>query len=611
MKKLTFLILSLLSLQSAFAYEMKGDTTLKPYCGDAVTIEAKATTGYHFISWSDGLTDAIRTFQPNQDSIIYANFGIDSCIVVFYNSDGTVLQTDTLEYGDNLYDIRPTSPTIPESQKQVGHEYTFNGWNPEITPDHTVPASTDSLKYTATYTDTYLLYTVNVDIDPAFGDVSITASAYEGGKYHYGDEVEITVTNIDGCYKFVNWTRDDTGAEFSNQITYKFTITENLNLTAHLERVQFNIQIQSNNEVFGTVGGMVIVPKGVGFEAAEDSATVSMSGAPNLMYSINNGASYQDWDGSKIILPNKGDKVYFKANSTGNNTIENTFSTTKKLNVSGNIMYLLNGETPTATMTADNANCFKYLFMSSSIVDASRLELPATTLAENCYNGMFFGCSNLKKAPRLPAKTMASCCYMAMFYGCSSLMTAPQLQATTLASNCYNGMFNGCTSLTTAPALPAQTLEDGCYGGMFQGCTGLTTAPKLPATTVVKNCYHSMFRGCTSLTTAPELKATMVEDDCYGSMFYGCSNLTTAPVLKAPVLKNGCYYGMFTNCDKLTELTVLATSIESGVYDYYIFGIDWLPYSSDHSKILRVDPTMVNWWKNSYNKGWTVVAYEE
>lgn len=38
-------------------------------------------------------------------------------------------------------------------------------------------------------------------------------------------------------------------------------------------------------------------------------------------------------------------------------------------------------------------------------------------------------------------------------------MTAPELPATTLASNCYNGMFNGCISLnyikamfTTAPS---------------------------------------------------------------------------------------------------------------------------------------------------------------
>ena len=33
----------------------------------------------------------------------------------------------------------------------------------------------------------------------------------------------------------------------------------------------------------------------------------------------------------------------------------------------------------------------------------------------------------------------------------------------TMASNCYNSMFQGCTSLTQAPALPATTMADNCY----------------------------------------------------------------------------------------------------------------------------------------------------
>lgn len=71
-----------------------------------------------------------------------------------------------------------------------------------------------------------------------------------------------------------------------------------------------------------------------------------------------------------------------------------------------------------------------------------------------------------------------------MLDGCTSLTTAPELPATTLASNCYTYMFYGCTSLTTAPDLPATTLTNYCYYYMFDGCTSLnyikamfTTAP--------------------------------------------------------------------------------------------------------------------------------------
>lgn len=86
-----------------------------------------------------------------------------------------------------------------------------------------------------------------------------------------------------------------------------------------------------------------------------------------------------------------------------------------------------------------------------------------------------------------------------MFDGCTGLTTTPVLPATTLANYCYERMFNGCTSLATAPELPVITLEDGCYWGMFSGCTSLTTAPELPATTLARYCYSGMFDGCTNL----------------------------------------------------------------------------------------------------------------
>ena len=60
-----------------------------------------------------------------------------------------------------------------------------------------------------------------------------------------------------------------------------------------------------------------------------------------------------------------------------------------------------------------------------------------------------------------------------MFYGCAGLTKAPELPATTLAISCYNGMFSDCTGLTKAPELPATTLAISCYNGMFYGCSNL------------------------------------------------------------------------------------------------------------------------------------------
>ena len=113
---------------------------------------------------------------------------------------------------------------------------------------------------------------------------------------------------------------------------------------------------------------------------------------------------------------------------------------------------------------------------NKSIRGCDKLLLPAQTLADSCYDYMFYGCSSLSSAPELSSETLAEYCYECMFSGCTSLTTAPALPATTLAYACYDSMFHGCTSLTSAPALTAQTLAEYCYGNMFNGCTSLSVS---------------------------------------------------------------------------------------------------------------------------------------
>ena len=146
-----------------------------------------------------------------------------------------------------------------------------------------------------------------------------------------------------------------------------------------------------------------------------------------------------------------------------------------------------------------------------------------------------------------------------LFEGCSVLTSAPELPATTLAENCYSGMFSGCISLTSAPKLPATTLAVGCYSNMFNGCTSLTSAPTLPAETLANYCYIGMFISCTSLTSAPTLSATTLADYCYTGMFNGCTSLTSAPTLSATTLANYCYSEMFNGCTNLSSVKMLAS----------------------------------------------------
>ena len=285
-----------------------------------------------------------------------------------------------------------------------------------------------------------------------------------------------------------------------------------------------------------------------------------------LEYSVNNGKwenvvanEEVTFGGTNGTLRLRGTNHNGTANGSSNNSTITFTDKTVNVACTGDIRTLLDWRNYNIVET-NNAK-FCYLFENCSVL-TSAPELPATTLANNCYSNMFSGCKNLTSAPELPATELATYCYYEMFCGCTSLTSAPELPATTLADDCYRNMFKKCTSLTSAPELPATTLANNCYSNMFSGCKNLTSAPELPATTLANYCYDSMFRLCTKLTSAPKLPATTLADDCYSGMFSNCTNLTSAPVLPANTLADYCYSGMFYNCTKLSTVTMLAPDSE-------------------------------------------------
>ena len=164
-----------------------------------------------------------------------------------------------------------------------------------------------------------------------------------------------------------------------------------------------------------------------------------------------------------------------------------------------------------------------------TLLDYEIYKTVATDQAQFCY--LFQNCKAMTSAPDLPAETLADDCYSFMFEGCTSLKTAPKLPATTLTRFCYYRMFAGCTALETAPELRAEALTSSCYGYMFAGCTSLETAPELCATELFLSCYEGMFRGCNSLESAPELPATKLAIKCYAYMFRNCANLSSVTIL--------------------------------------------------------------------------------
>ena len=219
---------------------------------------------------------------------------------------------------------------------------------------------------------------------------------------------------------------------------------------------------------------------------AKESGTFTFtpSNSNIISHSTDNGDT---WTEGNSVAVNSGDKVMWKGTMTPVDFSGiGTFSSTAEFDVQGNAMSLLFGDNykGQTDLTGKNFAFYNLFNNNTKVTNAENLSLPATTLTNNCYNGMFYNCSSLTTAPELPATTLeGSDCYGYMFYQCTSLETAPELPATTLASYCYQNMFKGCTSLTTAPELPATTLETYCYGSMFNGCSNLNYIKAMFTTT--------------------------------------------------------------------------------------------------------------------------------
>ena len=252
---------------------------------------------------------------------------------------------------------------------------------------------------------------------------------------------------------------------------------------------------------------------------------------------------YYTLDGGNnwTLLPNNentptvqaGQKIMWKGNFTPNfgtyNNSLNSFRSNCDFDVEGNVMSLVYSDSfQGKTSLAGTSRILNHLFHGAhNLKSAENMILPATTLGEYCYDGMFVFCTGLTTPPQLPAMVLERGCYVDMFGVCTSLTTAPELPATTLAVYCYGYMFSGCKSLTTAPVLSNTTLAKECYRDMFQDCIALTAAPDLPATTLPELCYSYMFENCSSLNYVKCLATSISANNCTAGWMNGVSSSGT------------------------------------------------------------------------------------
>lgn len=180
--------------------------------------------------------------------------------------------------------------------------------------------------------------------------------------------------------------------------------------------------------------------------------------------------------GGNVTTLNNGDKLIMRhTGSIGDGNTQIVCSGTYV--ISGNIASLQFGDN--FNVSGQTAQSFENLFKDTPVTSAKCLYLGAySTMGTRSLYGLFRGCTSLTTPPpSLPATTLANYCYDSMFYGCTSLTTAPSIASTSVPYGALESMFNSCTSLTTSPDLRSITsvgTEGMAY--MFSRCSNLTTA---------------------------------------------------------------------------------------------------------------------------------------
>lgn len=229
-----------------------------------------------------------------------------------------------------------------------------------------------------------------------------------------------------------------------------------------------------------------------------------------IEYSLNDGAwtTITSNTGSSAPSINVaiGDKIQFRGD---NNTYGINYSndssfdgSTAYFNAYGNILSLINSTGFTGVTSLSGQYVFKRLFKYTNVCDASNIVIPTTNIPAYGLYETFIGCTNLVKAPDLPATSLASNCYYGMFYNCNNLIDGPSsLPALITYANCYDKMFYNCYRLENAPEILCSSINIRSCREMFYGCSLLDYIKCLATNVSQTDCTLNWLNGVSAIGT--------------------------------------------------------------------------------------------------------------
>ena len=423
---------------------------------DAVTYQFNGSEwqpqGNKFLKW-ESETMNFTAYYP-------ASFNGNITQPTEYNKEADLAAADFMSFTGNVTNSGDNSLTLKMNRLMARVVVEIAGFNDQYTTDATVKSVTINGNIKAYKHSDNKFYALIKPCDAQNSETFLSLDVAEG-------ESKTTTEKFTGIPKL----------EAGNSYTYKLTVGKNkvkVNGVTVADWTEGKI-IPDDDKAKYTPYVTFTANGEQTFQMAVVTNKYESYTFPNLEYSVNNGEWASVVAGTEITFGGAhGDLRLRGTNNTkgtsspflnDNNSFDHSniqFSTKNEVACKGDIRTLLDYKSY-KTVNTNNARFYK----------------------------LFADCTQLISAPELPATTLADNCYSAMFVRCSSLISAPKLPATTLANNCYCDMFNGCTNLTSAPELPATTLAAACYIHMFEDCTKLSTVTMLAPSDEIANKYNA------------------------------------------------------------------------------------------------------------------------
>ncbi len=445
----------------------------------SVTLTATPKTGYHFVQWSDGNTNASRTVTATANASYQATFAVNQYTLTVKTAtnnttQGTVkINSGTAGASASATINHGTKATITATPKTGYH---FVKWNDNNTTASRQVTVTAAATYTATFAiNTYTIKFVN-------GSTTLqTSTVNHGVTPSYTGSTPTKSSTAQYSYTFSGWSPTIAAATQDQIYTAQFSSTVR----------SYKITGASANTAMGTVSGTATKQYG---------QTVTLTATPKSCY------KFVQWNDGNTSNPRT---VTVQGTATYTARFEETISGT-----CGTYVNWYFNECTGALRIVGTGAMTNYSSYSAVPWYTYRESITSVTIANTVTtlgSYVFDNCSNLTSVSMGTGVTFIG---NYAFYNCSKLTS---ITIPTSVTSIGTDAFSNCSALTSV-TIPSSVTSIGGYA--FSNCSALTSVTIPSSVTSIGGYAFYYCTGLTSITIPSSVTSTG---------YYvcgGCSKLT-------------------------------------------------------------------------------------